>query len=111
PRAAFAGHLPTFVDLVDGQQLGLAPLALVTPLLLLVLAPAFLLARDLAQPYPPAVELRDDAFAGSERACRHPALAVTFQVAATGDQQLSAEAVAAAVNGLDGKFQAAAAQL
>jgi hypothetical protein len=110
PRPAVADHLPRLVDRVDGQQLGLAPLALVTPLLFLGFALAFLLACHLAQPYPAAVELRDDAFAGRLRACGHLPVAIAFQVAAAGDQQLFAEAMAAFVDHLDVQFQAAPGQ-
>ena len=73
PRPALAGHPAVVIDLVDGQQLGLAPLTLVTSLLLLLVALAFLLARGLAQPNPPAVELHGDAFAGELGAGWDPA--------------------------------------
>src|ERR1700676_436325 len=88
PRSAGADLLALRVDLVEDQQLDVAPLRLVTAPLLLGFALAFLLAGDTAQPALACVDATSHALASQFLADGHLAVAVVEQVAFAAGREL-----------------------
>ena len=94
------------VDLVDDQQLDVAPVGLVTASLLLGFALAFLLARDVTQSALAGVDATGHTLARQLLTGRHTAVAVGEQVAFATRQDLRPQMGGDAANLLEWQVQA-----
>src|SRR3954468_22890774 len=111
PGAARSDLFAFLVDLVDDQQLDVAPVGLVTAALRLGFALAFLLARDATQPALAGVDATGHALARQLLTGRHTAPAVIEQVALAARQDLRPQPGGDAANLLERQVQAMCLQL
>src|SRR4051812_5117374 len=111
PRTAGSDLFAVLVDLVDDQQLDVAPVGLVTASLLLGFALAFLLARDTAQTALAGVDATGHTLARQLLTRRHTTVAVVEQVAFATRQGLRPQMGGDAADLLDGQIQTVGPQL
>src|SRR4051812_26307186 len=101
PGTAGSDPFAFLVDLVDDQQLDVAPVGLVTAPLLLGFAPAFLLARDVTQSALAGVDATGYTLARQLLTDRQTAVAVVEQVALATRQDLRPQMGSDAANLLE----------
>src|SRR5512135_2087998 len=106
PGTACSDLFAFLVDLVDDQQLDVAPVGLVTASLLLGFALAFLLARDVTQSALASVDATGHTLARQLLTSRHTAVAVVEQVAFATRQDLRPQTGGDAANLLEWQVQA-----
>src|SRR3954468_9621105 len=111
PGTACSDLLALLVDLVDDQQLDVAPVGLVTAALRLGFALAFLLARDVSQPALAGVDATGHTLTRQLLTSRHTAVTVVEQVAFATRQDLRPQMGGDAADLLEWQVQTVCLQL